>query len=107
MNFIRILLGWLFICALVFDVNAQTDKLEFQNTQGLYQIYLKKPAKEIIDLQYHKTCEPVKGRISDDGKKVIMENYEPGSRMYLQILYSDSTVEEFVRSPCFIDPVIL
>lgn len=36
-----------------------------------------------------------------------MKDYEPGNKVYVRVLYEDGTEEEFVRSPCFIDPVIL
>jgi hypothetical protein len=72
-----------------------------------YQIYLKKPAQEIKEIQNYKDCKPIKGNISEGKKTIIMEDYVPGNKVYLQIIYTDGTHEEFVRSPCFIDPVIL
>ncbi len=72
-----------------------------------YQIYLKQPAKEIKELLFYKECTPIKGHISDNKKAIIMKDYEPGTKVYVRVVYMDGSEEEFVRSPCFIDPVIL
>jgi hypothetical protein len=72
-----------------------------------YQIYLQKPVQEIKEIRNFKDCEPLKGTISEGQKKIIMEDYVPGSKVYLQVRYTDGTEEEIIRSPCFIDPVIL
>lgn len=85
---------------------AQTDSSWTAPRFDSYQIYLKKPVKEIREMQNLKDCTPIKGRIAEE-RKIIMENYEPGNKVYLQLIYMDGTEEEFVRSPCYIDPVIL
>jgi hypothetical protein len=72
-----------------------------------YQIYLPKPAKEIKELLYEKDCTPIKGAISDGKKSIIMQGYEHGNKVHVVVIYTDGTEDEFVRSPCFIDPVIL
>jgi len=72
-----------------------------------YQIYLPKPAKEIQQLLFEKDCTPINGKISESKKTIIMKDYEPGNKVHLKILYLDGTDDEFVRSPCYIDPVIL
>jgi len=72
-----------------------------------YQIYLTKPAKEIKQLLYEKDCSPIKGTISDGKKSIIMQGYEQGNKVHVIVTYMDGTEDEFVRSPCFIDPVIL
>ena len=86
---------------------AQTDDTYEEPKFDFYQIYLKKPAKEIRELLYNKTCEPINGTLSKEKKTIIMQDYEPGNKVYVQIIYLDGTEEEFVRSPCYIDPVIL
>lgn len=86
---------------------AQTDSSWTPPKFDSYQIYLKKPAKEIKQLLYEKNCEPIKGNISDGKKTIIMHDYEPGNKVHVQVIYEDGTDDEFVRSPCFIDPVIL
>lgn len=72
-----------------------------------YQIYLTKPAKEVQQLLFEKDCTPISGKISDTKKTIIMKDYEPGNKVHIKVLYMDGTDDEFVRSPCFIDPVIL
>ncbi len=72
-----------------------------------YQIYLPKPAKEIKQLLYEKDCTPINGNISDTKKAIIMQGYEHGNKVHVIVIYIDGTEDEFVRSPCFIDPVIL
>ena len=97
----------LFSFVLVGVSSAQTDSTWHEPKFNSYQIYLKKPLKEIREIQYFKDCQPIKGKISEDQKKVIMEDYIPGNKVYLQLIYVDGTEEEFVRSPCYIDPIIL
>jgi len=72
-----------------------------------YQIYLKQPAKEIKVLMYEKNFLPVQGKLAEDRKSIIMKNYEMGTKVHVKVLYDDGTVDEFVKSPCFIDPVVL
>ena len=72
-----------------------------------YQIYLPKPAKEVKQLLYEKDCSPIKGSISDNKKSIIMQGYERGNKVHVTIIYEDGSEDDFVRSPCFIDPVIL
>ncbi len=90
----------------VHSVCAQSDSIP-----GLpkydYQIYLPKPAKEIKELLYEKDCTPIKGNISDGKKSIIMQGYEHGNKVHVVVIYIDGTEDEFVRSPCYIDPVIL
>jgi hypothetical protein len=86
---------------------AQSDSLSALPKYNAYQIYLAKPAKEIKQLLYEKDCTPLNGTISDNGRKIIMEGYEPGNKVHIIVIYTDGSEDEFVRSPCFIDPVIL
>ena len=86
--------------------SAQTDTT-FHLPKYDYQIYLKQPAKEIKQLLYEKDCTPINGNISEGKKTIIMKDYEPGNKVHLHIIYMDGTEDEFLRSPCYIDPVIL
>jgi hypothetical protein len=72
-----------------------------------YQIYLKKEVQEIKEIKYFKDCSPINGNISQGKKTIIMEDYVPGNKVYMQLIYTDGTEDEIIRSPCFIDPVIL
>ena len=71
-----------------------------------YQIYLKQPVKEIRLLMYEKNFLPIQGKLSEDRKSIIMNNYEQGTKVHVKVIYDDGTVDEFVKSPCFIDPVL-
>lgn len=70
-----------------------------------YQFNLPKQGKEIRNLHYEPSGDPVKGTLSPDGNRVILENYRKGSRVKMEVSYADGTTEELIKSPCFIDPV--
>ena len=72
-----------------------------------YQIHLKQPAKEIKLLMYEKNFLPMQGKLSEDRKSIIMKDYEQGAKVHVKVVYDDGTVDEFVKSPCYIDPVVL
>lgn len=61
---------------------------------------------KILEMQYEKECVPVKGTLSDDGKKVLIEDYQEHSRIYFKYQKADGRIEEVSKSPCYIDPVI-
>ena len=71
-----------------------------------YQIYLSKPAKAIHLLMYEKGFIPIQGKLSDDKHSIIIKDYKSGSKVHVKVEYEDGTVDEFVKSPCYIDPVI-
>lgn len=71
-----------------------------------YQFHLDKPVKSIEELRYEKTGEPIKGNLSPDGTRVVMDNYHKGSRVKMKVTYVDGTTEEIIKSSCFIDPVL-
>ena len=72
----------------------------------LYQFYLTEPAIKILEIQYDKDCTPVKGKLSEDGKTVFIEEYLEHSRIYFKFLKADGKIEDMTKSPCFIDPVV-
>ena len=89
-------------------LNAQSLKADSMFVPGgvkQYQFHLDKPAKSIDELRYEKTDEPIKGNLSPDGTRVVMDNYKKGSRVKLKATYEDGTTEEVIKSPCFIDPM--
>lgn len=79
-----------------------SDKMQKQD----FQIYLKHPAKAIRLLMYEKNFIPIQGKLSEDKKSIIIKNYEIGSKVHVKVEYEDGTVDEFIKSPCYIDPVI-
>lgn len=72
-----------------------------------YEIHLKQPAKEIKLLMYEKNFIPIQGKLAEDHKSVIMKDYQTGAKVRIKVIYEDGTEDEFVKSPCFIDPVVL
>ena len=72
-----------------------------------YEIHLKQPAKEIKLLMYEKNFLPIQGKLAEDHKSVIMKDYQNGAKVRVKVIYEDGTEDEFVKSPCFIDPVVL
>lgn len=91
-----------FTCLLSAGARQEPERTQKQD----YQIYLKQPAKSIKLLMYEKNFIPIQGKLSEDKKSIIINNYENGSKVHVKVEYEDGTVEEFVKSPCFIDPVI-
>ena len=90
----------IFSCLTIFGQGTEkTNKQDFQ-------IHLNKPAKSIKLLMYEKNFTPVQGKLSDDKKSIIIKNYESGSKVRVKVEYEDGTVDEFVKSPCYIDPFI-
>jgi hypothetical protein len=85
-------------------------KAQTSNTDGNpkwdYQIYLKQPAKEIEELYYSDRHEQINGKLSQDGKTIIVKDYEKKNPVHVKVLYQDGTIDEFIRSSCYIDPVI-
>lgn len=70
-----------------------------------YQMYLEKPAQSIENLQY-KDGSPLKGELSEDGKRIIISNYDKRAGITVDVMYKDGESENIKRSPCFIDPVV-
>jgi hypothetical protein len=90
----------LFTLAATAQINsAPVNKTDFQ-------IFLKQPAKEIKLLMYEKDFTPIQGKLSEDKKSIIMKNYDRESKVHVKVLYDDGSIDEFTKSPCYIDPVI-
>jgi hypothetical protein len=98
----HLLLSFLLICISV-SIEAQ-DHSEKKISD--YQIFLSRPAKSIKLLMYEKNFVPIQGKLSEDRKSIIIKNYETGSKVHVKVEYDDGTFDEFVKSPCYIDPVI-
>jgi hypothetical protein len=95
-----------FSCFTAFAAKAQPNGVNAAPLKD-YQIHLSHPAKEIKLLMYEKNFLPVQGRLAEDRKSIIMNNYEQGAKVHVKVIYDDGTVDEFVKSPCYIDPVVL
>ncbi len=70
-----------------------------------FQFQLEEPVKSIDDLRYEQSGEKIKGSLSPDGMRVVMENYKKGQRVKLKVEHVDGKVEEVSKSPCFIHAV--
>jgi hypothetical protein len=88
----------------LFTVSAQSDNSKPAPKKD-YQIYLKQPAKEIRLIWYEKDFKPIQGKLSDDKKSIIIKDYQPGERVHVKVIYEDGTEDDFIKSPCYIDPV--
>ena len=99
---LRLLLLSTFLC-FSFHAFSVEDSLR---TKQDFQIYLKQPAKNIKLLMYEKDFTPIQGKLSEDKKSIIIKNYKSGTRVHVKVEYEDGTVDEFVKSPCYIDPVV-
>lgn len=98
------------VCFLGFNANlqAQTERMTDEDIREInqHQFYLDKPATSIELLEYEKDQQPIKGEISGDGFRVIMDDYVKKGRVKAIVVYTDGTKEEISKSSCFIDPVI-
>ena len=101
LRYISVFLFSFFLSGLLI-AQVKSDKVEKKD----FQIYLKAPAKSIRLLMYEKNFVPIQGKLSEDKKSIIIKNYETGSKVHVKVEYEDGSVDEFVRSPCYIDPVI-
>lgn len=103
-----------YCCILVFLVffgilpaSANADSSAVAPRRPDYQIHLKAPAREIRHIMYERNFLPIQGTLSEDKKSVVLKELEKGQKVRVKVVYEDGTEEEFVKSPCFIDPVIL
>ena len=103
-----ITLGFVFFLFGLNFINAQSlkqDTLFMPGAIKQFQFHLEKPAERIENLRYENSEEPIKGKISEDGERVIMDNYKKGQRIKFDAIYKDGKREEVKKSPCYIDPV--
>ena len=98
------LLSILIFSLFISFASAQSDNAK-PAVKKDYQIYLKQPAKQIKLIWYEKDFRPIQGKLSDDKKSIIIKDYEKGERVRVKVIYEDGTEEDFIKSPCYIDPV--
>ncbi len=85
--------------------NLKSDSVFVPDLLRQYQFQLEGPVQSIENLRYEKSGELIKGTLSPDGKRVLMENYKKGQRVKCNLVFPDGRKEELIKSPCFIDPV--
>jgi len=54
----------------------------------------------------HKDGTPLKGELTEDRKRLIINNYEKRAGVTVDVMYQDGGRENISRSPCYIDPVL-
>ena len=91
-----------FICNALFVFSQEPAKSDSKD----FQIFLSQPAKIIRLLMYEKDFTPIQGKLSEDRKSIIIKNYKTGSKVHVKVEYEDGTIDEFIKSPCYIDPVV-
>lgn len=89
---------------IVDDKVQQIEQEQYNST--LFQFYLDEPAKKIQKLEYESSGEEIEGELSEDGKTVYLNNYKAKSRVKVTLVYRTGKKDSFIKSPCFIDPVI-
>ncbi len=108
MNAFKLLLSGLilsFFCTKASGQSLGKDSLFIPDQLRQYQFQLEEPVQSIQNLRYEKSNEEIKGILTPDGKRVIMENYKKGQKVKLDLIHSDGRKETISKSPCFIDPV--
>lgn len=85
--------------------NLKQDTLFMPDQFRQYQFQLDEPVKSIDELRYEQSGEKIKGTLSPDGLRVIMENYKKGQRVKLNVEHADGRIEAVSKSPCFIHAV--
>ena len=97
-------------CILGTSVSSLSQTEKFGNEEikmfQQHQIYLEKPAISIQDLKYEKDDVKIKGNLSQDRSRIIMDTYDHKGRVSFTVNYADGTFETLSVGSCFIDPVI-
>jgi hypothetical protein len=83
----------------------KSDSLFMPGAIKQFQFNLDKPAVKVEELKYEQSGDPIKGGLTRDGVRVIMDNYKKGMRVKALVTYTDGSSEVITRTPCYIDPV--
>lgn len=104
----KIIFVFLFLASINDATQAQSlkgDTIFMPEQFRQYQFQLDEPVRSIDELRYEQSGEKIKGSLSPDGLRVVMENYKKGQRVKLKVEHADGKVEEVSKSPCFIHAV--
>ena len=71
-----------------------------------YRFVLPEKAIEIKWIEYEKSKVPMNGKLAPDGNSILLRNYQTGQPVRVKVVLANGKSEEYVKSPCFIDPVI-
>lgn len=88
------------------ESGEQTPAEEYHAKGLLHQIYLEESVKSLDDLEYEKDGEKLKGKLSEDGKRIIVENYYKRGRVKATVTNALGEQKTVSKSSCFIDIVI-
>ncbi|TAH44021.1 MAG: hypothetical protein EYC69_01215 [Bacteroidetes bacterium] len=100
-------LTFVFFSVLVYSQAATDGENKLPQNRQDHQIHFQQPIKEIKHIMYDKSFLPIQGEISKDKKSVVLKNWEKGTKVRVKVTYEDGTEDEIVKSPCYIDPVVL
>jgi len=75
-----------------------------------HQIYIEeheegKKVKSIDNVRYKDGSGKLKGELSEDRNRILLQNYTKRGRVLIDVTYEDGTTEELSKGSCFIDPV--
>ena len=70
-----------------------------------FRFSLPEKAIEIKWIEYEKTKVPMHGKLAPDGNSIIIRNYQPGQPLRVMVILLSGKIVEYIKSPCFIDPV--
>jgi hypothetical protein len=84
-----------------FSATGQADTSGIQHGK-IYELKLKAPVKCIQRIEYDKTSEEPKWKLSDDNKVIYIEDYVINSKVKLKVVYETGREEEYTQSPCSI-----
>lgn len=87
-------------------IEASPEVEEYHAKGLLHQIYLEERAKSLEGLEYEKDGEPLKGKLSEDGKRIIIENYHKRGRVKVTVTTPTGEQKTVSKSSCYIDVVI-
>lgn len=99
-----------FVTIMAFPASSEAqslgqDTLFVPGVVRQYQFHLEEPVERIENLRYDQSGEPIKGTLSPDGKRVVLDHYKKGQRIRFNAVFPDGRTEELGKSPCFIDPI--
>lgn len=82
----------------------QTSKKTSQKTDKHHVIYLEKPASCIDKLRY-KDGAKIDGKLTKDGMRVLIKNYDELRDVHFLVNYTDGEIEEAYTGYCYISTI--
>lgn len=79
------------------EVTPDTSGIQYGKT---YEIKLKAPIKCIQRIEYDKTGEEPKWKLSEDNKTIYISDYIINTKVKIKVVYETGKEEEYMQSPC-------